>query len=509
MSPRPAPELPDGLEQARADVARAWDAAADQGAAAAVTSRHLSALVAQALDAADPETGTRAVWLLLVALTGALPGLKELEDAWLTLRAAGAADVVTAAVTAAVEPARSRSVTCTGSTLVDVTITAGTRNLAGVPRVVRELVRAWGEPAGVEYVVWEESGLRTLALEERASLGLPAEAARPPGTWVVPWQARYVVVEVMRPEAHASAVEAMALAGAVDLRGVVYDLASLVEPHPDATNGPFLHHLSALSRATAVSGISDAVAADVSDYFAVLARNGRPAPRVAAHVLPSGADVPAEGDPEADDLGSRLRGDPTWPVVLAVSSLHRRKNHARLLAACEQLWDEGLRFRLVAVEGTGSRVPAVAHAVDRMVEHGRPVTLLSHVSEPTLWAAYRLARVTAYVSLAEGYGLPIVESLAAGTPVVTSGHGSMAEIAAAGGVLLVDPRDEAAVTAGLRRVLTEPELYDELLAGVAARRHTSWGEYAETVGAYLGVLPGTDGRAPELQTAARATGGSG
>jgi glycosyltransferase involved in cell wall biosynthesis len=472
---------------ARADLARAWSAGPDH----ATTSSQLAALVAEALDAPHDEAGLRALWLLLVAITGALPELKALEDARLALRVAGPADLVADAVAAAQEPARTRPLECIRSTLVDVTITAGTGNHAGVPRVVRELIRAWGEPTGVEYVAWESGGLRTVTASERASLGLPERAERPPGTWVVPWQATYVSVEVMRPEAHASAVEAMAAAGVVDLRGIAYDLASLVEPHPDATNGPFLHHLSALSRASSVSGISDAVAADVSDYFSVLSRNGRRVPHVQAHVLPSGAATGDDAPEQVEELAARLRGDRSWPVVLVVSSLHRRKNHARLLAACAQLWDEGLAFRLVAVEGTGSRIDAVGHAMDRLIEQGRPVTLLSHLTEPELWAAYRLARVTAYVSLAEGYGLPIVESLAAGTPVLTSGHGSMRELAGDGGVLLVDPRDEADVASGLRHLLTDDDLYDGLVAALGERRTTGWDDYAAAVGAYLGVLGGT------------------
>ena len=485
VPPDPRPQLAG----ARAAVARSCgdEAAREQDGA---PSAELAALVADVLVATDEAGRRRAVWLLLVALTGAMPTLHEVEDACLSLSTAGEADLVTSAIEGAVAPDRERLSRCLSGTLVDVTITATTSNHAGVPRVVRQLVAAWGERPDLHYVVWDRGALRTLDDAERTRLALAPEAAPPPGTWVVPYDATFVVVEVLRPEAHASAVEAMAFAGAADVRGMVYDLASLVETHPDAARGPFLHHLSALSRGSRVTAISQAVAADVSDYFSILARNGRPSPTVASHVLPDDPGWRGEVDQAAlAALDAQLRGDTTWPLVTVVSSLHRRKNHGRLLAACEQLWDDGLEFRLLAVEGTRSRIHSLEAAVDRLVEKGRPLTLLSQVSEPMLRAAYTRARVSAYVSLAEGYGLPIVESLAAGTPVVASGHGSMAELGALGGVLMVDPRDTDAIADALRRALTEPALQHDLVTAIAGRRQSTWLDYAEAVGAFLGVVP--------------------
>ena len=81
-----------------------------------------------------------------------------------------------------------------------------------------------------------------------------------------------------------------------------------------------------------------------------------------------------------------------------------------------------------------------------------------------------------------------MESLAAGTPVVASAHGSMAELAEGGGVLQVDPRDERSIADGLRRALTDPAVYEGLLAGVAARRPSTWTAYASSVGEFLGVV---------------------
>ncbi len=95
-----------------------------------------------------------------------------------------------------------------------------------------------------------------------------------------------------------------------------------------------------------------------------------------------------------------------------------------------------------------------------------------------LWAAYRAAHVVLFPSLNEGFGLPVAEALASGTPVVTSGYGSMAEIAAGGGALTVDPRDDRSVADGLDRLLQDPALHASLVEAARARQPRGWDEYA-------------------------------
>lgn len=85
------------------------------------------------------------------------------------------------------------------------------------------------------------------------------------------------------------------------------------------------------------------------------------------------------------------------------------------------------------------------------------------------------------VSLHEGYGIPVVEALAKGVPVLTSDYGSLAEVAAAGGCLTVDPRDPEAIAAGMRTLLTDDALVDRLRREAAARPARSWEQYATEV----------------------------
>jgi glycosyltransferase involved in cell wall biosynthesis len=80
--------------------------------------------------------------------------------------------------------------------------------------------------------------------------------------------------------------------------------------------------------------------------------------------------------------------------------------------------------------------------------------------------------------LHEGYGLPVAESLAYGTPALTTDYGSTAEIAAEGGALTVDPRDDDALVNAMRRLLTDDDLVTELEQAAGARPIRTWDDYA-------------------------------
>ena len=102
-----------------------------------------------------------------------------------------------------------------------------------------------------------------------------------------------------------------------------------------------------------------------------------------------------------------------------------------------------------------------------------------------LWAAYRLAYCTVFASLHEGYGLPVAESLASGTPVITSNFGSMRDLASRGGALLVDPRQDHQLSDALRQLLLDRPLRDRLAAQAATIPLRTWDDYAADTWNYL------------------------
>ena len=162
-----------------------------------------------------------------------------------------------------------------------------------------------------------------------------------------------------------------------------------------------------------------------------------------------------------------LLGIGTLPIVLAVGSHEPRKNHLALLHAAELLWREGLLFNLVFVGGNSWNSAAFDAQVDTLRQANRPVQTILGLPDDLLWAAYRQAYCTVFPSLHEGFGLPVAESLASGTPVITSNFGSMRDLARHGGALLVDPRNDHDLTDALRQLLLDPALRDRLAAQAA------------------------------------------
>ena len=136
----------------------------------------------------------------------------------------------------------------------------------------------------------------------------------------------------------------------------------------------------------------------------------------------------------SDEARDRFRLT-SLPLVLVVGSHEPRKNHLSILEAAEQLWGEGRSSSCCSWAARAGDVTTSQARSGELSTHGWPIQVYRRVSEESLWALYRLAAFSVFVSLLEGYGLPVAESLSCGTPVITSDYGSMAEIAAGGGAV--------------------------------------------------------------------------
>ncbi len=173
-----------------------------------------------------------------------------------------------------------------------------------------------------------------------------------------------------------------------------------------------------------------------------------------------------------------------------VSTIEPRKNHMRLLQAYLQLRHRLPNCpRLVMIGQMGWDFQEVLNFRDA---HGlsEQVVILSNLSVDDLSSLYTGALFSVYPSVYEGFGLPIVESMACGTPVLTSNVSSMAEIAG-DAALTVDPYSVSALAEGMYRLSTDAGLRASLVAkGDRRRQDYSWDKTARTVLADLHSLAG-------------------
>jgi glycosyltransferase involved in cell wall biosynthesis len=177
---------------------------------------------------------------------------------------------------------------------------------------------------------------------------------------------------------------------------------------------------------------------------------------------------------EEDVLRVRERYQLQDPFVLYAGNVKPHKNLERLIDAFSLLRGRALdHVKLVLIGDDISKYAALRRAVHQHQLHRR-VRFLGYMPEETLGALYRLANVFVFPSLYEGFGLPPLEAMASGTPVVTSNVSSLPEVAGDAAVL-VDPYDPGAIADGIQRVLTDETLRAELRRkGLARARQFSW-----------------------------------
>jgi glycosyltransferase involved in cell wall biosynthesis len=195
--------------------------------------------------------------------------------------------------------------------------------------------------------------------------------------------------------------------------------------------------------------------------------------------LPSGKirTVPSGVDPRCFELAALRRPE---PFLLAVSTLHPHKNLDGLLRAFAAFSRQHAEYRLV-VSGIHGFFSGELHALrDRLQLAGR-VDFPGWIPREKLYDLYSRASAFLYPSLFEGFGLPVLEALAAGVPTACSAIEPLDSIAA-GAALKFDPRDPDAIAEAMHRLVTDAGLRARLAAaGPLRAAEFSWRTTAEGV----------------------------
>jgi len=218
----------------------------------------------------------------------------------------------------------------------------------------------------------------------------------------------------------------------------------------------------AARRSKAVIAISEATAADLRRFYPRL-------PQAKIHVVPQGVD-PAFAE-------IRARRNPR-PFLLAVSTLHPHKNLDGLLRAFALFRQRRPDFRLV-VCGMHGFVTGPLHELRRALGLEKSVEFPGWIPREQLYDFYAQAWAFVYPSLFEGFGLPVLEAMAAGIPMACSDVEPMAGLAGDAAVMF-DPRDVDAIAAAMRRITEDKARRAQLAeAGPVQAAKFSWKATAE------------------------------
>ncbi len=360
------------------------------------------------------------------------------------------------------------------SAAVAIDYTAALEQRGGIGRYVRELVRALAQQD-------DETDYRLFVAGQRAG-GLPP----PPGPnfhWCPTrlsnkWLARlWHRMRLPIPVEHWTGAIALLHAPDFTLPPVRKGTRTLLTVHdlsfvraPEGATPALRAYLNrvvprSVARADHILADSEATRRDLIDLYHV--------PPEKVSVLYSGVEerfTPVRDEAKLRAVRARY-GIGEGPFILSVGTVQPRKNYARLIEAFRRL--DRINLRLVIAGGRGW-LDETLYAQIETPELQERVRFIGFVADEDLPALYSAASVFAYPSLYEGFGLPPLEAMACGVPVVASDAASLPEVVGEAG-LLVDPYDVDALAEALARVLDDETLRRTLIAkGHEQARRFSW-----------------------------------
>ena len=225
------------------------------------------------------------------------------------------------------------------------------------------------------------------------------------------------------------------------------------------------------------------------DYPALVKRHARRAARIVVPSRYTAAEVERRLAVPMDAIAVCRNGAPAWPArgvapkpghLLFVGTLAPRKNVSGLLDAYSRLATRRPDVPDLVLAGSGPGRAPWRPRLDRPPLAGR-VRCTGYVDRPSLEALYGGARALVLPSLEEGFGLPALEAMTVGVPVVASNRGALPEVVGDAGVL-VDPTDPGALANAMERMLTDESLVEQCVTrGFEQARAFSWQASAQAL----------------------------
>lgn len=265
---------------------------------------------------------------------------------------------------------------------------------------------------------------------------------------------------------------------------VFYDLIPLRQPGYESMSDAHARYAQSLVACDVLLAISAYSARDLQDWWKEQGYEASRLPRVVALPLPEEMRGLRRVTAPSEPGGRPIR-------FVAVGTVEPRKNQLEVMRAfarlCARRPDLDLRFDVI-----GAIHHVVADDVKDLAAREERIHLHEYLPDSDVRSFVAQSHATVFMSLFEGFGLPIAESMWQGKPCLCSDHGSMAELAAAGGCLTVPAADGAAIEHGLERLTDDSDLRLRLAREACARPLRTWRDYGEET---LGALAAT----PSLQ----------
>ena len=325
------------------------------------------------------------------------------------------------------------------------------------------------------------SGVRLQPQARQVGRPFREQLDRPGETWLL-------VPEVVWHEANGSEVLGRLITSCRDIgvrtACIFYDLIPM--KNTVYAGGAALHeaYVNELVRCDLIIPISRHSGLELADLWRE--RGLEPVPPIVPQLLPDGGFTAGGGD-LADATCEGERPTPTIALFGTVEPRKRQVEFLQAMVAGRARSSALARYEVVVI---GSLHPYVADAFNALRARHGWIRYLDYADDEVLRDTIRQAEFTAFASDDEGYGLPISESLALGTPCLCANFGAMAEIAAGGGCVAVDVCDAAALEAAAVDLAEQPERLRSLRAEIAARRFQGWDDYGR------GLLAAMDSVAP-------------
>jgi glycosyltransferase involved in cell wall biosynthesis len=342
----------------------------------------------------------------------------------------------------------------------DVTKSASARQLSGLIRVSNKLMQALDANSYVSLVpvIWHSRKHVFTELSKRGAVEFLDEDY-------------FITPEVFstkdRPGYYEKLKESGVFTSAIFHDAIPLQLPDITWPHSVVRHPSYMTDLMQLDH---VFSVSESSQKDLLDYWDGLKLLKYPS----TSTLTLGADFfnksknPFSYNPQA------------IPLVLCIGILEPRKNQAGLLKIACDLWDYGLEFELHFV---GRVNPHFGRPIEKMIKaakkDGYSVFLHAKQSDSLLLELYSKARFTVFNSIAEGFGLPVVESLWLGVPCLCRALPSLEELSLQPGCQFYESDDR--LKAGLKDWLLNQSTYNEALEGAKALSLSSWKNTAATI----------------------------